>query len=194
MWQLTFYGGRKVYQPPEASHRFTYYYRNVEKGNTYMDVFLSADRGPFGTRDHRIRFEAMPIVGGATFVHVSCAYSYGPSLRLAEKIYFATLGRSKVGFTVNSIDGNGYPVYIGGPRGAIERNSVRYYFAIKSFMDTLRYSDKNRFNMMITEWYDLTSHYGKQLFEMDKHDYLASKTKEHKNQILLQRRVSSNIQ
>ncbi len=193
-WQLTLYGGRKVYQSPGDSRRFTYYYRNVELQHGYLDIFLSSDEGPFGTKDHRIRFEALPLDGGMTFVHVSCAYSYGSSLRFAEKIYFATLGRSKVGFTVNATDYNGKPLYVSGSRGAIERNAVRYYFAIKSFMDTFHYPEKNRFAMMIGEWYDLTSLYRKQLFEMDKKDYLTYKTEEHKNQVMLQRQISTSLQ
>ena len=54
------------------------------------------------------------------------------ALHLAEKAYFATLGRGKVGFTVTGTDQNGKALYIGGPRGAIERNAVRYYFAIQT--------------------------------------------------------------
>ena len=39
-----------------------------------------------------------------------------------------------VGFTVIGTDRKGNPVYIGGPRGSIERNAVRYYFAIRSVL------------------------------------------------------------
>ena len=113
---------------------------------------------------------------------------------MAEKIYFATLGQGKVGFTVNGTDSNGTPVYIGGARGALERNAVRYYFAIQSFMDTVRYPDEGRFAMRISEWYDLTNHHRRQLFEMDKKDYLTFKTAEHKNQEMLQRRIATGPQ
>jgi hypothetical protein len=140
-----------------------------------------------------MRFEALPLDGGRTFVHVSYAHRYGLSLRLAEKIYFATFGRGKVGFTVNGTDSNGAPVYISGPRGAIERNAVRYYFAIQSFMDTLRYPEESRFSMRTSRWYDLTSRYRKQLFEMEKKDYLTFKTAEHKNQEMLQQRTAPGV-
>lgn len=116
------------------------------------------------------------------------------SLRLAEKIYFATLGRAKVGFTVTGKDGDGNPVYIGGRRGAIERNAVRYYFAIQSFIDTLRYPEKDRFNARTSQWYDLTGRYRKQLYEMDKKDYLGFKTEERRNQMLLQQQIAMNLQ
>ena len=193
-WLLTFYIGRKVYQAPENTRQVIYYYRNVEQRQGYLDIILSADAGPFGTKDHRMRFEALPLDGGRTFVHVSYAYSNSVALRLAEKAYFATLGWGKVGFTVTGTDRNGNPVYIGGPRGAIERNAVRYYFAIQSFMDMLAYPGENRFSMSTIKWYDLTSRYRKQLFDLDKEDYLTFKTKEHKNQMILQRRSGKGLQ
>ena len=193
-WRLTFYIGRKSYQPPEDTRQVIYHFRNVEQQQGYLDIILNADTGPFGSKDHRMRFEALPIDGGRTFVHVSYAYNDSIALRVAEKVYFATLGWGKVGFTVTRTDRNGTPVYIGGPRGAIERNAVRYYFAIQSFMNALRYPEDRRFSMRISEWYDLTSRYRKQLFELDKKDYLKFKTLEHKNQMTLQRSIGTGLQ
>ena len=186
-WLLTFYIGRKVYQPPEDTRQVIYHYRNVDQQRNYLDIILTAGAGPFGTKDHRMRFEALALDGEKTFIHVSYSYSDSIALRLAGKAYFATLGWHKVGFTVTGTDRNGKPVYIGGPRGAIERNAVRYYLAIQSFMNTLRYPEKNRFSMMTSEWYDLTTRYRKQLFDLDRKDYLTFKTKEHMNQVMLQR-------
>jgi hypothetical protein len=193
-WLLTFYIGRKVYQPPEDVRQVIYRYRNVDQQQGYLDIILSADAGPFGTRDHKMRFEALPLEGGRTFVHVSYAYSDSVALRLAEKVYFATFGWGKVGFTVTGADRKGTPVYIGGPRGAIERNAVRYYCAIQSFMRTLRYPEASRFSMRISEWYDLTDRYRKQLFDLDRKDYLTFKTKEHENQVTLQQRIVTGLQ
>lgn len=193
-WLLTFYIGRKFYQPPENARQVIYHYRNVAQQQGYLDIILSADEGPFGTKDHRMRLEALPLEGGKTFVHVSYEYSDSVALRLAEKAYFATLGWGKIGFTVTGADRKGNPVYIGGPRGAIERNAVRYYLAIQSFMDALSYPEESRFSMRTIKWYDLTDRYRKQLFDLDKKDYLTFKTKEHKNQVILQRRISTGLQ
>ena len=193
-WRLTFYMGRKVYQHPADTRQVLYRYRNVDQRQGYLDIILDADEGPFGTKDHRMRFEALPLDGGRTFVRVSYEYNGSVALRLAEKVYFATLGLGKVGFTVTGTDINGNPVYIGGARGAVERNAVRYYFAIQSVMNTLRYPEKSRFSMRISEWYDLTSRYRKQLFDLDKNDYLAFKTKEHKNQVTLQLSIGTGLQ
>jgi hypothetical protein len=192
-WLLTFFIGRKTYQPPEDTRQVIYHYRNVAERQGYLDILLNADEGPFGTRDHRMRFEALPLEGGRTFVHVSYAYSDSAALRLAEKVYFATLGRGKAGFTVTGTDRSGNPVYIGGPRGALERSAVRYYFAIQTFMDTLRYPEESRFGTRTSKWYDLTSRYRKQLYDLDKKDYLSFKTQEHKNQVTLQRRIGTGL-
>jgi hypothetical protein len=105
---------------------------------------------------------------GRTFVHVSYAYSDLVALRLTAKIYFLTLGRDKIGFTMTGTDINGKPVHIGGPRDSIKRNAVRYYFAIKSFVNALLYPEERRFKMRINEWYNLTSRYRILLFELDK--------------------------
>jgi len=191
---LTFYLGKKTYQPPEDTRQVKFHYRNVVQQQGYLDITLNADAGPYGTRDHRMRFEAIPLDVGKTFVHVSYAYSDSAALRLVIKIYFATLGRDKVGFTVIGTDRNSKPIYIGGPRGAVERTAVRFYFAIQSFMNTLRYPEESRFSMRINEWYSLTSRYGKQLFDLDKKDYLASKTKERATQVILQRQIDTCLQ
>lgn len=191
---LTFYLGRKAYQPPEDTRQLIYRYRNVDQQQRYLNIILNAEEGPFGTKDHRMRFEALPLDGGRTFVRVSYSYNDSIALRLAENIYFATLGRGKVGFTVTGTGRNGKPLYIGGPRGALERSAVRYYFAIQSVMNTLSYPEERRFSMRINEWFDLTTRYRKQLFDLNKKDYLTFKTKEHTNQVTLQQRIGTGLQ
>jgi len=193
-WLLTFYPGKKVYQPPDDARKVLYRYRIVAQQPRYLHIDLDAAAGPFGTKNHRMKFEALPLDGGRTFVHVSYAYSDSAALRLATKVYFATLGRDKVGFTVTETDSNGRPVYIGGPRGALERSAVRYYLAIQIFMNTLRYPEESRFKMRISQWHDLTSRFRKQLFDLNKNEYIAFKTAEHKNQVSLQRRVGTGNQ
>jgi hypothetical protein len=189
---LTFYIGKKEYQSPEDSRPVVYHYRNILQQKGYLDIMLSADEGPFGTKDHTMRFEALPLKGGKTFVHVSYEYSDSIALRLAGKAYFATLGRNKVGFTITGTDGNDKPVYIGGPRGAVERNAVRYYFAIQSFMIALHSPESSLLSMRTSQWYDLTTRYRQQLFDMNRKDYLAFKATEHRNQVMLQRQVGTD--
>lgn len=191
--QLTFYIGKKTYQSPEDVRQVIYQYRIVALQESYLDIVLSASAGPFGTKDHKMRFEALPLKGGKTFVHVSYEYRDSVALRLAAKAYFATFGLSKVGFTVTAQDRSGNPVYIGGPRGSIERNAVRYYLAIQAFMNTVSYPEEKRFGKSIRTWYDLTDRYRTQLFELEKENYLRIKTMEHKNQAALQRRIWTGL-
>jgi hypothetical protein len=193
-WQLTFYGGRKEYQSPEDTYPFMFRYRNIEQQQGYVHIVLDSDEGPLGTKDHTMRFEALPLDGKRTFVHVSYAYTSGAALRFAEQVYFSTLGRSKVGFTIDGTDSSGNPVYVSGSRGVIERNAVRYYLAIQSFMDSLRFPEESRFSMRTSQWYDMTCRYRKQLYEMPKKDYITFKTKEHKNQVMLQQQAATGLQ
>jgi hypothetical protein len=60
-------------------------------------------------------------------------------------------------------------------------------------MDTLRYPEESRFSMRAGRWYDLTSRYRKQLFEMERKDYLEFKTAERKNQEMLQQRAVRGV-
>ena len=99
----------------------------------------------------------------------------------------------KEGFTVTGTARNGKSVYIGGPRGALERNAVRYYLALQSFMDTLHYTEDIRFSMRTGRWYDLTNRYRRQLFEMEKKDYVKFKAEEHNKQVILQRSIGTGL-
>lgn len=185
-WLLALYLGRKFYQSPDEARQVLYQFRNPVRRQGYLDIILSARDGLFGSKDHQIRFEALPLDEKKTFVRVGYAYTDSVGLRLAEKGYFATVGSGKVGFTVTGTDAKGQPIHVGGARGAIERNVVRYYFAIQSFLDTLNAPADRRFATRINDWYELTNRYPKQLFELEREDYLTFKTREHQNQLLLQ--------
>lgn len=191
---MTLYTSRNGYKSPEDIYQFDFHYRDIERRQGYLDVLLSADEGPFSTKGHKMRFEAMPLDTGKTFVHLSYTYSCGFLVRFAGKIYSAVSGDGKIGFTASGTDCNGNPVYVSGARGAIERHAVRYYFAIRTFMDTLRYPEENRFSMRINKWYDLSDQFRNQLYEMEKRDYVAFKTEEHKNQTIRARILTYQLQ
>ncbi|MDT4876423.1 hypothetical protein FQZ97_1118590 [compost metagenome] len=93
---------------------------------------LEAEDGPLGTRRYRIKLEAVALDERRSFLHLSYSYAYGLAARLATQAYLATLGRNKVGFSIVAHDAEGQPVYIGGMRGVIERNTMRYYLAIEA--------------------------------------------------------------
>jgi hypothetical protein len=54
--------------------------------------------------------------------------------------------------------------------------------------------DSIAFSVRTGRWYDLTSRCRKQLFDLDKKDYLKFKTKEHMNQVILQRQIGTGLQ
>jgi len=134
----------------------------------------------------------MPPGGDRALIHFRYAYSYSLLARMAMKGYFATLGHGKIGFGVFNTDNQGNPVYVGGTRGAIERNAVRYYFAIKTYMDTLEFPQERRFKKRISQWYDLADQHQKQLFEMSKEEYLNYKKRERGNQLMPRHQLSQS--
>ncbi len=186
-YQLTLYSGRKYYEPPEDAHKLEFRFRVVAKTPEYLNVALTADKGPFFTRDYRIGLEAVPLDTSRTFIHFSYSYRYGMFIRILMNTYFATAGRDKIGFSIVAPGEKGNPVYVKGVRGALERNAVRYYLALLAYLDTLKFSTDQRFDKRLNEWFILTERYPRQLYEMDRKEYLASKIKEHRNQDKLQK-------
>lgn len=190
-WLLTIYSGRKHYQPPSEAYPLKLDYRVAARQPGYLDITLNADHGPLRTRNHRIRLEAAPLDAGHTFLHFSYAYTHGAVANMAIKTYFATIARDKLGFSLVPAEA-GSRVFVGGVRGAIERNTVRYYFALETYMDTLKFPESQRFEQRLARWYDLTSRYPRQLKELEKPEYLANKRREHANQVYLQQQVAVN--
>lgn len=189
-WEVTFYDGLKSYQPPQDAFAINCRFRVLSQQPDYLHVTLFAAEGPFLTKDHRIGVEVTPLDKRKVFVHFSYSCRYERMGRMAMNTYFATIGRNKKGFTIVDMDKQGNPRYIGGACGAVERTAVRYYFALQSYMDSLKVPAGQRFEKRINEWYDLTAHYPVQLYEMDKEEYLANKRREYANQLILQSRAT----
>jgi hypothetical protein len=167
-----------------------YRYRLETKQKDYFNIALTAEDGPLDTGNYIITAEAVPLGESSTFIHFSYSYDHGFITSLAMSGYFATLGSGKIGFTVVDRDENGEPIYVDGIRGVIERNTIRYYFVIQSFLDTLKTPEQDHFEARINNWFDLTERYHAQLYEMDKKDYLAYKRKERLDQVRLQQDIN----
>ena len=119
--------------------------------------------------------EATPIAPDQTFLHLAYGYRYSTTARLAMSTYLHTLGKSKVGFTVAGNEPNGGPVYVGGVRGALERNTMRYYLGIEVFLASAARSPAERREWRLASWYDATEQYSRQLHELTKAEYLSGK-------------------
>jgi hypothetical protein len=190
-WLLTLYSGHKHYQSPQDAYKLDLVFNVVARQPEYLDITMRADRGPLLTTDHRIRLEAVPLEKGKTFVHFRYGFHYGLLARMAMKTYFATIARDKVGFSSAATDNGGRPVHVGGVRGAIERNAVRYYLALQAYLEVLNASGDERFEKQISRWYTLTEKFPRQLHELGREDYLAAKHREHGNQLMLQKDVDA---
>jgi len=174
--------GRKYDQPVQDAFRLDFALRPVAATNDYFESRLNAASGPLGTKDYRISVAAVPLDGGRTFMHLSYAYTYGVTGRVAMQAYLATKGADKVGFTTTGKDANGQPVYIGGMRGAVERNAMRYYLAVDAHLAALATPADRRLDKRIETWFSATERYPRQLREMDRATYVAMKRGEYERQ------------
>jgi hypothetical protein len=174
--------GPKADQPVNDAYRIEFTLRPVAAGADYFESRLTAAQGPVGTRDYRITLEAVPLDGQRTFMHLSYAYAYGGMGRFAMQAYLSTAGANKVGFSVAGKDGNGEPIYIGGVRGAIERNVMRYYLAVDAHLASLTVPPEEQLDKRIQTWFDSSERYARQLHEMDRAQYVAMKKDEYERQ------------
>jgi len=147
----------------------------------YMQVVLRAPSGPFGTSDYRMSVEVVPFEG-RSLLHLTYAYSYGVAASMAMQAYLATAGRHKVGFTVIGQQGDGQPIYVNGLRGVIERNVMRYYFAIDAYLGAQRRPPPDRLLKSLHDWFDATERYPRQLREVSRNEYLDMKLREFERQ------------
>jgi hypothetical protein len=174
--------GRKHDQPIEQAHRVEFSHRVAAQTAEYLQVRLGADQGPLGTRNYRIVLEAVPVENGRTFIHLSYSYGFGTMGRMAMQVYLGTTGRDKVGFTVAGTQADGQPQHIGGMRGVIERNSMRYYLAIEAFLGALSAPPQAQLEKRLRDWFAATERYPRQLREMEQTAYLEMKRREHQRQ------------
>lgn len=175
--------GMKTKQTLADASRLALSFRVAAKTPDYLCVALRAREGPMGTRDYRIMLEAIPLAGGRTFIHLAYAYGYDTFGALAMQAYLTTLGRDKVGFTLvvgEPGDDPGHERHIGGPRGLVERNTMRYYLAIEAYLDALAVPQPARFEKRIRDWYAAAEHYPRQLHEMERAEYLDMKREAHR--------------
>ena len=174
--------GRKFDQPLDEAYRVNFAYRVAAATPDYLKVMLTADEGPLSTRDYRVVLEAVPVDDGGTFIHFTYSYAYGLAGRLAMQVYLVTIGRGKVGFTVVGKQSDGWPLYIGGMRGLVERNTMRYYLAIEAFLGALSAPPQARLEKSLRDWFAAIERYPRQLHELEQSEYLDMKRKEYLRQ------------
>ena len=180
--QVTLYSGRMHYQTPEKSFRNDYRFREETRTDNQFAVSLLGADGPFGTHDYEIRIEAVPLDAQRSLLRLSYSVSYGLLTRSAQRLYFATAGRHRIGFSTE----NGKPIR--GLRGMMERNTMRFYLALQAYLES---PQEDALSQRLARWHALTLHYPDQLRELPLEEYLDNKMRERANQQTLQQEANS---
>jgi hypothetical protein len=182
---LTVATGKKVEQPLDQTYRVEFTYSVTASTPDYMAVGLYAKKGPLGTKNYNIALECIPLEGERTFLHVRYSYEYGVLAGLAMRIYLATSGQSKVGFTTVGGENGQPPHLVGGVRGALERNAMRYYLAIDVYLGTAATPAPGRFDESLERWFAATERYAPQLHEVEHDAYVTMKRREYLRQQII---------
>jgi hypothetical protein len=97
-------------------------------------------------------------------------------------MYLGTVARDKVGFTRAKDAKSGETAFVGGSRGIVERNTMRYYLAIDAYLDSLQAPPAQRLEKRLQAWFDATERYARQLHEVEREAYLSMKRNEVQRQ------------
>jgi hypothetical protein len=185
-WLLTLYNVKKFQDPLEDAFELKFEYRVIAQQPGFFAISLAAREGPFTTKDHRFGLEVVPLDEDRTFIHLRYSFGYSLIGYFLMRNYFILFSGGRVGFSAIDTDRDGHPVYVSGLRGAIESDVLRYYLAVLAYMDTIKIPVDQRFEKRVNQWYDSTARYKKQLFEMEKEQYLTYKRHDRESQLTLQ--------
>ena len=174
--------GKKTPQQVADATRVDFDYRVLAASSEFLEISLNAKNGPVGTSDYRIELEAVALPNAVTFIHLTYSYAFNFAGRLAMQTYLNTLARDKVGFTAAGQRSDGQPAYVGGMRGLVERNAMRYYLAINSFLESVGSAPAAQFERRLQSWFAATEQYPRQLHEVDRAEYLEMKRTESARQ------------
>jgi hypothetical protein len=179
--QLSAAVGKNTNQPLDDTHRINFLYKVTASTANFLGVELLAKEGPLGTSDYRIALELIPLPDRRSFMHIQYSYTQGALARSASRVYFSTKGRDKVGFTWVKDEGDA-PHLVRGTRGALERNTMRYYLAFDAYLQSLSMPAPQRFEKSLEIWYADTERFARQLREVKHDDYIAMKRDQYQRQ------------
>jgi hypothetical protein len=174
--------GKKGPQEVKDAHTLAFDFKLASAAPDYMALQLNADKGPLGTNNYRINLKVVPLGAGKSFMHLQYSYGYGLAGRMAMQGYLATVGSGKTGFTRVDNPAGGEKTYVDGMRGAVERNTMRYYLAIDAYMASLAVPPADQLEKRLQQWFDATERYPRQLHEIERTAYLTMKRSEHRRQ------------
>lgn len=191
--ELSLFVGRKFYQEPQDAFQVVGRFEVMNAGDRFLRVSVNAGEGPFGTENYHISVQATPLEQG-TLVHLGWGYEDSWRSRMATSTYLATLGRDKVGFSVVGKGPGGQPQFVQGVRGIIERNAMRYYLALRAYLQTDDLPEARRPEASMVSWFRMVERYPRQLHELSREEYLDNKRREWRNQRRLQRHIAAEAQ
>ncbi|WP_296447875.1 hypothetical protein [Rhodoferax sp. UBA5149] len=183
---LKVYVGKKTPEELTFVPHIEFIYSVAAATPNYLEILLQAQDGPMGTSDYRIQLQAVALANDKSFLHLTYSYATNFAGQLAMQTYLATLGRGKVGFTVTGKGANGEPAYIGGVRGVVERNTMRYYLAIDSFLQFTNAAPTAQLEKRLQAWFTAIERYPRQLHDLDQGAYLEMKRAEYLRQQTVQ--------
>lgn len=175
---LRVYIGKKTPQTLADAARVDFVYQETAATPNYFATTLKAKDGPLGTRDYLIQMEVVELSKTKSFLHLTYAYGVGFAGRVAMQAYLATIGAGKVGFTLLDPNDNGELDLVTGVRGVVERNTMRYYLAIDSFLASQSEPPSAQLESRLQAWFTAVERYPRQLHELDRPAYLEMKRAE----------------
>jgi hypothetical protein len=178
--QLSTALGKKTNQPLDDTHRISFIYSIEASSADYTRVELSSREGPLGTGNYLVVLELTALDAQHAFMHLQYSYTQGFLTRWATAVYFSTRARDKVGFTWIVEDER--PQLVRGIRGALERNTMRYYLAIDAYLQSLGSPAPQRFEQSLERWFADTERFARQLREVTHDDYLDMKRSQYLRQ------------
>lgn len=182
---LKMYMGRKFYQKPKKDKAIELQFNSGLTDDGVNWVAMTADEGPFNTSDYYLGLFAIQAENGI-YVQLRSSQKTGRAASSAMNLYYKTLARDKIGFSVVGTDKKGNPEYSKGTQAMLERNVVRYLLAMRVFTQTHTISGLKGLQTRAKLWYDATERYAEQLHEVERDDFLHHKEKEYQNMVEMQ--------
>jgi hypothetical protein len=142
---------------------------------TYLDSAFEAEQGPLGSSALRLHLEAVAIDAGHTYLRLRYTQDAGLATRLAARLYLATAGRAKLGFSQSEGGAKALPHLIDGRQAAIERNAMRHYLGLLAYASVPDGPPRPRMEARLRAWHALTELHALQLHELDLAEYLHEK-------------------
>ena len=172
--QLSAAVGKKTNQPLDDTHRINFIYKVVVSSADYTRVELSSKEGPLGTGNYLIALELTALDEQRSFMHHPVFIHAGLHDALGDQCLFLDQ-RPEQGGLHWIHDEDEPPRLVRGVRGALERNTMRYYLALDAYLHALGSPAEQRFEQSLERWFADTERFARQLREVQHDDYISMK-------------------